>query len=265
MEKTGVRGQKRRCSSVHCLLPTAYCLLLTVFLLLTGCAWTKGAVKGGNPASLYTEGERLYQKGQYSSAADKLKTVMEEYPLSQEANDAQLLLADTYYSNEQYEDGASYYTNFVGLHPGHPKAPYAQFQKGMSYFKQVLTIDRDQTATKKALLAFQDLVASYPKSVYADRAKEMIAFLRRRLAEREFYIGSFYFKDKNYRGALARFAEVLKTYPDVGLADKALYYIGESYRKLGEKDLAREAFSTLVSNFPNSPFARDARGRLERI
>jgi len=240
------------------LLITFHLSLLTIFV---GCSWTKGMVNKGSVTSLYAEGESLYQKGRYEEAIEKAKGVMEEYPLSQEATNAQLLLADVYYSKGEYEEAASYYTSFVALHPGHPKAPYAQFQKGMSYFRQISTIDRDQTATRRALLAFQDLVSIYPTSLYVDKAKGMVSFLRRRLAEREFYIGYFYFKGKNYKGALARFGDILEKYPDVGLTDKTLYYIGEAYRHLGEKELAREAFSTLVSSYPDSPFSRVAKGQ----
>lgn len=233
-------------------------------VIISGCAGTKGAEKK-DPSSVYAEGVTLYQKGKYSEAIERLKMVMEDHPVSAEAQNAELLLADAYFGNEEYEDAAAYYINFVSLHPRHPKAVYAQFQKGMSYFRQISTLDRDQTPTKKALLAFQDLTSSYPSGAYAEKSKDMILFLRKRLAEREFYIAGFYFKNKNYKGALARFSEILKEYPDVGLTDKTLYSIGESYMKLGEKELAKDAFSNLISSYPDSPFAKDAKGWLKSI
>src|SRR3990167_3164708 len=236
-------GSIQKMISAYYLLPTAYCFVLTVFI---GCATTKEVSKE-NPALLYSEANNLYQDGDYSEAIDKYKKIIEDHPFSPFAEDAQLLLADAYYASAQYSDAASYYTNFVTLHPGHPRAPYALFQKGMSYFRDVLSIDRDQAATQKALLAFTDLAAQYPASIYVDKAKEMGIFLKKRLAEREFYIGNFYFKDKKYKGALVRFAEILKKYPETGISDKVLYYIGISYVELGENDLARDTFSTLYT------------------
>lgn len=272
MEKSGVRSQRIGAIGyrlwvmgfAYRLLPIAYCLLFTFgILLFSGCASTKDELaNGSDPAFLYSEGAALYRDGDYNGAIDRLKKVMEGYPLSPLAVDAELLLSDAYYASAEYSDAASYYTNFVSLHPNHSKAPYALFQKGMSYFREISTIDRDQTNTQKALLAFSDVISLYPSSIYVDKAKEMAAFLKRQLAERELYIGNFYFKDKKYRGALARFAEVLKNYSDVGLSDKALYYIGRSYIELGEKDLAKDAFSTLIANFPDSPFAHDAKSWL---
>ena len=144
-----------------------------------------------------------------------------------------------------------------------PRAAYALFQKGMSHFKNILSIDRDQTSTNKALFAFEDLVVSYPDSPYREKADELISFLRKRLAEREFYVANFYYKKSNYDGALARFADLLRTYPDAGLTEKTLYYMGEAYRHMGERDMAEEAYSTLISNFPDSGYTDDARSRLD--
>ena len=178
MKRSEVRSQKSEARKKSCLLSLAsciffYCLLLTAF---TGCAATQEASANADPALLYTEGVILYQDGDYNEAIDKFKKVMEDYPLSPSATDAQLLLADTYYVSAQYSDAASYYASFIALHPGHPKASYALFQKGMSYFRDVLSIDRDQTTTEKALLAFNDMHHDYPASVYADKAGEMIVF-----------------------------------------------------------------------------------------
>ncbi|MEK7841743.1 MAG: outer membrane protein assembly factor BamD [Deltaproteobacteria bacterium] len=270
MKRSEVRSQKQvvsgQWSVVRKALVTGHWSLVTVFLLFTvlsGCATTQEEIaKNNDPALLYREGAALYNDGDYNEAIDKFKQVMEGYPLSPFAVDAELLLADAYYSSAQYSDAASYYVNFISLHPNHPKTAYALFQKGMSYFREVSTIDRDQVSTQKALLAFNDIISLYSSSIYADKAKEMAVFLKRRLADREFYIGNFYFKDKKYKGALARFAEILKKYPDTGLSDKVLYYIGKSYIELGEKDLARDAFSTLITNFPYSSFVQDVKNWL---
>ena len=108
MKRSEVRSQKSEARKKSCLLSLAsciffYCLLLTAF---TGCAATQEASANADPALLYTEGVILYQDGDYNEAIDKFKKVMEDYPLSPSATDAQLLLADTYYVSAQYSDAA---------------------------------------------------------------------------------------------------------------------------------------------------------------
>lgn len=229
----------------------------------TACAGPQNSVnKAGDAQALYLKGIASYEKGFYEEAEVAFKGVLEDYPLSPQAAVAQVALGDTCYAQERYEEAAAYYTTFCTFHPAHEKAPYALFQKGMSLLKEVLSIDRDQTSTKKALFAFEDIMKNYPESPYAAKAKELAGMLKRRLAENEFYVGKFYHKMKNYRGALLRFGAILESYPDAGMNDSVLYYIGDSYIRLGEKKLATDAFSTLVSEFPQSPYAAAAKAEL---
>lgn len=234
-------------------------LALVIILLAMGCAAHKAEVKSYRSAGeMYNDALKDYFKSRYEDAEKLLKNLMHQYPLSPNALDAEILLADVFYANEEYDEARAYYTDFVALHPANPRAPYALFQKGMCYFRNVLTLDRDQASTKKALFAFQDLIREYPDSPYRARAEKLEVFLKRRLAERELYIGRFYYKKKNFKGALTRFRVILKEYPKAGITDETLFYIGKSYVRLGEKNLARDAFTTLIKNYPESPFARSA-------
>ncbi len=240
-------------------------LLFSTLIILSGCAGVSEVTVSRDPKELYDKAMTSYLSDKYEDAEKYFRAIMEDHPLSSYALEAQLMLGDVCYASEKYDEANSYYTNFVALHPSHPRAPYALFQKGMSHFKDILTIDRDQTSTKKALFAFEDLKRAYPESPYSDKAGELISFLKRRLADREFYIARFYFKNENYKGALSRLKDILSDYPDVGITDETLYYIGESYLKLGEKKLASDAYTTLISNFPKSPFVEDAKDSLSRV
>lgn len=244
------------------LLPFAFLCFITL-LAISGCAATQELQGARDPKELYDKGTLAYQGQRYEEAETAFKTLLNEHPLSRYSVEAQISLADVYYVQEKYEDAVSYYTNFAALHPTHPKAAYSMFQKGMCHFKEVLSIDRDQSATRKALFAFEDLRLAYPGSSYTTKAIELTGFLKKRLAEREFYVARFYYKNKNYKGALSRFRDLLKNYPEAGFTDTALYYIGESYMKLGEKKLADDAFSTIISNFPESPYVKGAIDRLK--
>ena len=45
------------------------------------------------------------------------------------------------------------------------------------------------------------------------------------LSGHEFYVGVFYYKNKKYKAAKARFAAVVEKYPDVGFHHRALTYL----------------------------------------
>lgn len=242
-------------------------VLLAVFVafaLLAGCSSVDKNVRiKRDPREIYDTAMKAYVEHSYEKAEETFKVLTEEYPLNPFAIEAQLMLADVCFAQERYDEAGSYYTNFVALHPAHQRAPYALFQKGMSFFKDVLSYDRDQTSTKKALFAFEDIALLYPESIYRDKAGELIVFLKERLARKEMEIARFYFKSKNYKGALSRFRDILEQYPKAAMIDETLYYIGETYKRLGEEQLSRDAFLTLIADFPDSPFVKSARSKLE--
>ena len=238
--------------------------LVVVVGLIAGCASVKNktTVKR-DPGEVYDGAMTAYMSHKYEDAVEGFSLLMKDYPLTPFAIEAQLMLGDVSFDEEKFAEAGSYYTNFVALYPTHKRASYALFQKGMTYFKDALSYDRDQTSTRKALFAFEDVIEAYPESMYSEKADEIIIFLKRRLAKGELAIARFYFKDKNYEGALSRFRDILKEYPESGLIDETLYYIGVSYQELGEEKLSREAFMTLIADFPDSPFVKSARSRLD--
>lgn len=231
-----------------------YSLIIVAALALSSCSSGKNLKAEMTAEKRYAIALDNFRDSDYVDAEVDFLAVIESFPLSPYAIESQLLLADTYFALEEYEEASSYYTTFVALHPGHKKAEYGLFQKGMSHFKNISTIDRDQRETRRSLFAFKDLLTFHPSSVYSNKAEELILFLDGRLAEREFYIGKFYFKDKKYHGALSRFRNILRDYSDSEVVDKTLYYITETYVSLGEWDLAKSTYASLLNEFPESPY-----------
>jgi outer membrane protein assembly factor BamD len=147
------------------------------------------------------------------------------YPFSKYAILAELKIADGYFNLESYTDAIFAYEEFEQLHPRNEAVPYVIFRIARSYFNQIDTIDRDQTNATKALETYRRLVQQYPTDVYAGMARSDMLACYQSLAGHEFYVGVFYYKDKNYNAAKVRFTAVVKNYPDVGYHQPALTYL----------------------------------------
>ena len=132
----------------------------------------------------------------------------------------------------------------------------------MAYFRQADTPDRDQTFSKKALEQFDLLITQMPDSQYTPDVRERRVQARRKLAEKEVYIGTFYFDRGNYAAAAGRFTSLLAKYSGAGSDDVALYYLGESLWRLEQRDEARPAFARLVQDYSQSEYALPAAQRL---
>jgi len=250
-------------------LRPAWFPLLALCLLLQGCGIYEYLY--GGPAR--REGQRSDQellrtaevamdRRNYEDARKDLQRLMNQYPDSELVTSARLGTAKSLYLEKKYEEARAEYQRFLDLHPQHERADEAYYYLAMSYFRQADTPDRDQTFTRKALDGFELILNQMPDSQYAPDARERRVQCRRKLAEKELYVGTFYFGRGNYAAAVGRFNNLLSQYPGAGFDDAALYYLGESLWQLEQKDQARAAFQRVVQEHSQSEWAPQAAARL---
>jgi outer membrane protein assembly factor BamD len=217
---------------------------------VSGCSLLPGFTRkepDNSPQYLYDNAMKLYEKKKYEKAAEALRKFKEEHPLSDLNALVEIRLADSLFQDKKYGEAFLQYQEFKKLHPLHPEIPYATYQMGMCHFKQILSFDRDQAQTEKAIELFRFTAENYPQSPYAEQARSKIAFCQRQLADHEFYVGRFYFGMKKYRAALARFEGILEKYPNSGLEGKIRPLI-DACRKELAKD-GRNRTSSDLSGF----------------
>lgn len=219
-------------------------LLLLVFL--SGCQISFSNLFGGkprfssNPDGLYANGAYEFSKKNYEKSRQYFTRVKEEYPLHEMAILARIGIADSYFSQKKYAEAEGEYGEFIVFHPTNENVPYAQYQIGMCHYNQIGDIDRDQTYTIKARREFEKLVARYPESKFSLMAEKMIRDCKQKLAENEFYVGQFYFKQKKYQAALMRFETIEREYANVGLDYKVAYFISETKARIVQEEKAEK-------------------------
>ena len=243
-------------------------ILLVLLLSLPGCGLKKK--KGlmtieGDPAVLYKQGLALFNGKRYKAAIEKFEQLKSSFPDSPPFTIlAELKVADAHFHLSENVEAAALYEEFRKIHPTYEEIAYVQFQIGMSYFNQTTTADRDPTLVQKALANFEYLVANYPPSLFTEKAKEKIWICKRKLAEHEFRIGSFYYERENYEAAVPRLQELLEKYPEWLDQDKTLLLLAKSCIQLGQEQKARETLARLLKEYPGSLPAKEARTILAR-
>jgi len=242
-------------------------IILIIALSLIGCAGKKKIqASPKNPAVLYTEGMVLFNKGRYADATEIFTRLKDYFPSDEVyAPKADLRIADCYAFRKEYPEAITRYMEFKKQYPFHPDIPYVEYQTGLCYYRQVLAKDRDQRATVRALTAFQNVVANYPGSVFAEKAQEKIIFCRRRLAENELYVAQFYLRHGKYVAAEKRSFATLAKYPACGVDDEALYYLALALHKQERNTEALTPLTQLVGNYPQSTFAKPGKKLLASL
>jgi len=211
--------------------------MILVFLL-AGCALFDrffGEEEEKSPAELMSEGSAKLEKGDYEASTEAFQKIKDRYPYSKFAVEAELKMADSLYKREEFDQAYDAYKEFERLHPKNKDIPYVIYQEGMCFFRQITTIDRDQSFTLKAKEEFERVVGRFPKGDYANRARKNIRKCLIYLAEYELYVGHYYFKMGKYGTAKDRYENIIKNYPDMGQYNVALEYIRLCKEKLSEE------------------------------
>jgi len=246
------------------LLRCGILLALSVSLLL-GCA--KKGIKRveEDPGTLYKQGLARFNKRDYSEALKKFEQLKSSFPDSPPYTLwAELKIGDCHFFKKDYVEAIAAYEEFKKIHPTHDEIPYVQYQIGMAYYSQMLTFDRDQTRTRKALSSFEYLIGNYPPSLFTEKAKEKIGVCRKRLADHEFYIGNYYYKNGKFKAASVRFEGLIEKFPKMPEEDRTLFLLGKSYIEIDQWGKATEAFNRIVNEYPKSSHYKEAKAMLER-
>jgi len=201
------------------------------------------------PDSQYADDAQYYiayinekKLGYYSKALLEYYELITNYPGSIWIDDAQLGMGNCYFANGEYTNAIVEYQKVINDYPNSPFHAFAQYYIGHSY--------RKSYNFAQAVIEFNKVINNYPESDY--------------VAPAQYYIAYSYYEDKKYNQAILEFQKVIGYYPDStwpGESDRliapcAQYYIGWCYgQKLNQWNDAIPAFQLIIDNYPNSTWS----------
>jgi outer membrane protein assembly factor BamD len=253
---------------------TAVLLALPIAIWLSGCSsnsmpsipwWDSAAKPDPTAEALYEEGTHFLAEKRYARAIDTLTKLKTEHPFSPQLTDAELKIADAYYLNEQYPDAINAFKEFQAMHPTNENIPFVIYRLGQAHLDQFTSIERDQKNTELAIGYFENVLTNYPKSPYANAAREQLGKSVGYLAEHDFSVASFYFQQEKYPAARERFEEIVRKYPGTPVAARSLFLLGESYRKETNNVKAALAYEALIQHYPENKLAAEAKTQLAQV
>jgi outer membrane protein assembly factor BamD len=229
---------------------TALTCILPLLLLLGGGLACKKAKTKADPyrnmsaAQLLSSAEVYMQNGKWDEGRRMLRSIEERLPSSPEFPKAKLLVADSYFygSTSNYPEAIVEYKSFLNYFPRSEQRDYAMYRIALCHYASIENAERDQSETRKAMKAFQDLLREAPGSVYAVEARAKVTQCWRRLAESELMVGIFYVNAFRYGPAEQRLKDLLETYPDYVDRERAYFYLAEALRKKGVTPAQERAF-----------------------
>lgn len=245
----------------------AACLfgLLALPMGLGGCETVGSAFESDEPTveeltatEIFELAEQQLNDGSPSAAAQSFNEIERLYPFSQLAKRAIVMSAYASYEAGDFVAARASAQRYIDLYPSDEDAAYAQYLIALTYYDNIVDVDRDQSLTESALQELREVTSRYPETTYARDAQLKIDLTLDHLAGKEMSIGRYYLKRGHYPAAINRFRRVVDEYQTTSQTPEALHRLVEANLAMG---LEREAIANaavLGHNFPGSPWYLDS-------
>ncbi len=201
----------------------------------------------------------------YPKAIEYFQEVIDNYPYSDYAVLAELQIADIHFERGEFEEAASYYHDFVELHPNHAKVSYALYRNGLCSYNQMRASDRDQGPTREAVAQFKALIERYPDSEMATDAKLRLRECEDRLANQDIQVADYYFSQSAWYAASRRYRAALKSYPEHATRTRTLVQLGFCLSRLHKYLEAEGVLRRALELGATDELRDDATAELEMI
>jgi len=219
-----------------------------------------------NAKKAYEDALEAFFDGDWEVAKPRMEEVKRKYGYSRYARLAELRIADASFHQENYAEAVTAYKSFVHDYPNDPEVPYARYRvarcqflsSGDSPIMPPLE-ERDLSSVRDAFGTISAFIADYPD--YKKRAEldYMLAVVSGMMVRHELYVARYYLDRGNFDAAVARCEYSLRTYQDTGLEPEALVLLGETYMKKKQRRRARDLFTFVIAEYPDSVFTVPAR------
>ncbi|WP_245197666.1 outer membrane protein assembly factor BamD [Jiella mangrovi] len=210
------------------------------------------------PDVLYNQGLANLEGGRLGEAAKKFQAIDRQHPYSEWARKALIMQAFASYRGGNYEEATTAAKRYISLYPQSDDAAYAEYIIGLSHYRQISDVTRDQKQAAYTAQAMRALMDRFPDTAYAEDAKSKLRVARDQLAGKEMLVGRYYLERRDYLAAINRFKNVVDVYPDTRQVEEALARLTEAYYAMGLVREAQAAASVLGQNYPDSPWYRDS-------
>ncbi len=169
-----------------------------------------------------------------------------EFPNSGFVDDALLRLAEVARKQGNLERAIGVYSRLVGMQTSQLRGE-AQFGVAECY-EAMATKAQGEAAAQLRDRAFQEFKRVYDQFPESGRVGEAVAKM-----------ANYYYIQKDYARAIDTFETVLNNQPDAKFLDVILFNYGRCLFRMDRKAEAQRRFEQLISEFPESPLAADAK------
>ncbi len=241
----------------------AIMLALVVTVAACGRGNRQGTVDDAtSPQQIIALAEAEVERRKYARAGDLYLEVERLYPYTVEAEYAVIQAAKAYQSGKKRIESRASAQRYIDFYPAGEFAALAHYLVALSYYDQIVDVQRDQENTFRALQALRIVLERFPESEYAALAEPKFTTALNQLAGKEMDVGRYYLQRRQYAAAIGRFIVVVDDYGETPHRPEALHRLVEAYLSLGLGAEAAQAGAQLATTYPDSSWTVAAQALL---
>ena len=211
-------------------------ILLAV--MATSCGEYQEVLKSKDLDFKLEKAVEYYEAGEYNKAYPIFDELITLYRGTEKAQEVYFYYANTLYLQKDYILAGYHFKNFYKTFPQNEQADEAAYLTAYCYYLEAPTHSLDQAYTYKAINELQLFINTHPGSDKIDLCNEYMEDLRGRLEQKSYEIAKQYYKTRKYKAAMTAFTTTLSEYPDTPYREEAMYLKAKAAFKLAENSVA---------------------------
>ena len=227
-------------------------------------------------AALFYKGHSLQARGEQAAARADFEKLVAAYPDQPQASEAELLIGELYYGEEEYEQALAWYERVFGTYPYSKDAPEALYGAAWCqleleriepmndlFLRLVREYPQHERAHQglmhlgdyyynghqfiKASRLYTQVMERFPETAEAVQARQLLAYLADAEADSLYSEGMALYDEGEFVRAIAVLEEVIARYPNTPSEAAARCNIGVSYYQMDNWRLAALAYEEAIA------------------
>lgn len=236
--------------------------IIVVMLLGTACSGYNKLLKSTDVDAKYKEAIRLYHEKKYDRALGLFENIQPNLTGTLREDTMLFYMGKSHYNSKDYSVASEVFNVYRDRFTRSQFAEEAEYLYAMCYYHMVPSPEKDQSATRQAIVSFNEYLNRYPASIQKEYVYEIIESLTSNLYYKTYANAALYHKLGRYNGAIVALRSALKEHPEIPYKEEMMYLVCKSWFDYAENSVfARQldrylkmtdAYYNFLTVYPNS-------------
>ena len=252
-----------------------FSIALLAVLTVSACGDYNKILKSTDYEFKYKKAVEFYEEGEYAKAGTLFEELVNIYRGTSQADQIYYFYAKSMMGQKDYLMANHYFKTLLDEYPGSDFAEEAQYMVGYCSYLLSPKPRLDQTITHEAIEALRLYINLYPYSDRVDEANRLIDELQDKLVYKSYLSARLYYDFENFKAAVIAIDNSLREYPDSQYREELKFMLLKSKYLLAMNSVeekqeerlsqALDEYFAFVDEFPDSEHSKEVQKFYEDV